>query len=95
MDHTFDVITAAEHDRLQALFEPFAQAVRELVDAGVRTEVDSHTIAQATAAVEAVTASLRREQRDGPQAMLHAVTGKPVVWANPVVGLRNALAPPW
>ncbi len=94
MKHTFDVITAAEHDRLEALYEPFAQAMRELVDAGVRTEVDPQTIAEATAAVEAVTASLRREQRDGPHAVLHAETNRPVVWANPVVGLRNALAPP-
>ncbi len=94
MNHTFDVITAAEHDRLEALYEPFARAMRELVDAGVRTEVDPQTIAEATAAVEAVTASLRREQRDGPHAMLHAETNRPVVWANPVVGLRNALAPP-
>lgn len=94
MQHTFDVISAAEHDRLEAVYEPFARAMRELVDAGVRTQVDPQTIADATAAVEAVTASLRREQRDGPHAMLHAETNRPVVWANPVVGLRNALAPP-
>lgn len=94
MNRTFDVITAAEHDRLEALYEPFAQAVRGLVDAGVRTRVDPQTIGEATAALEAITASLRHEQRDGPQAMLHADTRRPVVWSNPVVGLRNALAPP-
>ena len=78
MQHTFDVISAAEHDRLEAVYEPFARAMRELVDAGVRTQVDPQTIADATAAVEAVTASLRREQRDGPHAMLHAETNRPV-----------------
>ena len=94
MTFTFDVITAAEHDRLEAVYEPFAQAIRELIDAGVRTKVDSQTIAEATAAIEAITATLRREQRDEPYAMRHADTGKPVVWTNPVVGLRNAMAPP-
>lgn len=94
MDYPSDVIAAAEHDRLQALYEPLTRAVRDLVDAGVRTGVDEDTIADATAAIEAVTATLRTEQRDGTQTMRHAETGRPVVWANPVVGLRNALAPP-
>lgn len=94
MDYTFDVISADEHDRLQALYEPLTNAVRDLVDASIRSGVADDSIGRATAAIEAVTETLRREQRDGPQAMRHAETGRPVVWANPVVGLRNALAPP-
>jgi acyl-coenzyme A thioesterase PaaI-like protein len=94
MTYPFDVISADEHDRLQALYEPLTRAVRELVDAGIRSGVDAATVGKATAAIEAVTDMLRHEQADGPRAMLHADTGRPVVWANPVVGLRNALAPP-
>lgn len=94
MQHTFDVISAAEHDRLEALYEPFGRAVRDLVDAAVRTKVGAQDIVEATAALEAITASLRRDQREEPQALLHAETQRPVVWTNPVVGLRNALAPP-
>ncbi|MGV0744558.1 PaaI family thioesterase [Mycolicibacterium sp. XJ870] len=94
MDYTFDVIAADEHDRLTALYEPLTRAVRELVDAGIRSGADEATIAGATQTIEAVTEALRREQPDRPQAMRHAETGRPVVWANPVVGARNALAPP-
>lgn len=94
MNPTFDIVTADEHDRLQALYEPLAQAVRGLLDASIRTGADADAIAEATTAIEAVTESLRREQRDGPMAMIHGETGRPVVWANPVVGLRNAVAPP-
>ncbi|MGV9802031.1 PaaI family thioesterase [Mycobacterium sp. NPDC003449] len=94
MGYPYDVISAAEHDRLAGLYEPFARAIRELVDVGVRTEVDPQTIAEATAAVEAISESLRRDQSERARVMVHAETGKPVVWANPVIGLRNAVAPP-
>lgn len=94
MDFTFDVISGAEHDRLQALHEPLAQSVRNLIEASIRTGVDEVTIANATTAIDAVAATLRAERHDESPRLRHAETGRPVVWANPVVGLRNALAPP-
>ena len=54
MDFSFDEITAVEHDRLQALYGPLAQAVRRLIDAGIRTDADEETIRDAQSAIEAV-----------------------------------------
>ena len=40
MDFTFEAISAAEHDRLQALYAPLTEAVRRLDEAGIRTGAD-------------------------------------------------------
>ena len=93
-DFPFDVISADEYDRLRDLHGPLTNAVRELIDAGIRTDVDATTVQQAQAAIEAVTRSLRGVQRDQTSTLRHAGTGKPLAWSNPAVGLRNAIAPP-
>jgi hypothetical protein len=41
-----------------------------------------------------VTATLEREQRRATSTLRHEATGRPLAWANPAVGLRNAIAPP-
>ena len=92
MDFTFEAISAAEHDRLQALYAPLTQAVRRLIQAGVRTGEDEETIREAQTAIEAVVQKLEGTVDEGlPR---HAVNGRPVVWGNPVTGFRNAVAPP-
>lgn len=88
------LIDAAEFDRLQQLYGPLAQAVRELIDATVRTVADEATIAAATAAVESVTASLAPLDTDGRHFLRHADTGRPLLFTNPAVGQRNPIAPP-
>ena len=88
-----DVISAEEFDRLQDLYGPLAEAVRELIDATVRTGADEGAIAAATAAVRAVTESLR-PLNDGWQPLRHAETGRPVLFTNPAAGWRNPIAPP-
>lgn len=90
----FTEISADEHDRQQALYGPLAAAVRKLVDASIRTGADDDTIRAAQAAIEAVTETLEQQRYDGPRTMRHADTGKPVTWADPAIGLRNAIAPP-
>lgn len=94
MNLSFTEISADEHERQRDLYGPLTAAVRQLVDASLRTGVDGDTIREAQAAIEAVVATLEQHQDDGPRAMRHAVTGKPVTWADPAIGLRNALAPP-
>ena len=69
-------------------------AIRELIDAGIRTDVDDDTVHEARAAIEAVTARLRGTQRATTSTRRHADTGRPLAWSNPAVGLRNAIAPP-
>lgn len=93
-DWPFDVIGAQDYERLRALYEPLTQAIRDLVDAGIRTGVDDDTIAAAQRAIEAVTATLTTRRHDRTHTLRHADTGRPLAWANPAVGLRNALAPP-
>jgi hypothetical protein len=88
------VISAAEFDRLQGLYGPLAEAVRELIDATVRTNADERTVTDATAAVRAVTDSLRPLNDHGWQALRHADTGRPLLFTNPAAGWRNPIAPP-
>lgn len=90
----FDLISADEYERQRALHEPLTQAIRELIDAGIRTGVDESTVREAQAAIEAATAMLRSTQRDETSTLRLADTGRPLAWANPAVGLRNAIAPP-
>src|SRR5690349_21134553 len=49
-------VSSAEVDRMRAVYEPLAGAVRELIDATIRTEVDADTVAVITDQIEAATA---------------------------------------
>ncbi len=95
MDFTFEAITAEEYDRQRNSYEPLIDALRRLIDVGIHTEVDEATAAEALRHLEAATALLEQQQRSaGRSTLRHADTGRPVAWANPAVGLRNAIAPP-
>lgn len=89
-----DDITPEELERQRALYGPFTQSVRELLDATIRTTVDDDEIRAAQAEVEAITERLRKEQLDGPYGVRFGSTGRGRPWGNTVVGLRNAAAPP-
>jgi acyl-coenzyme A thioesterase PaaI-like protein len=94
MDFGFDVISAEEYERQRELYGPLTEAVRKLIGAGIRTEVDEDTVRQAESAIEAATEMLERKQRTVPSTLRHEGTGRPLAWANPAIGLRNAIAPP-
>ncbi|WP_343600719.1 PaaI family thioesterase [Mycobacterium sp.] len=87
-------MSMAEHDRLTALYRPLTDAVRDLIDATLRTTADQDTIGDARTAIEVVTRRLRSRQVDEPLGVRHVVDGRPLAWGNAVVGLRNPLAPP-
>lgn len=93
MDFSFTTVTAEEYDRLCALYEPLTQSLRRLIDAGIRTGVDEATLRDAQATMDALAETLERTQRE-TTTLRHAGTGRPLAWANPAVGLRNAIAPP-
>jgi acyl-coenzyme A thioesterase PaaI-like protein len=82
-----------DYERQRTYFEPFTHAVRDLLDATIRTEVDEDVIREAQATVEAVTARLRAEQIDGAYGVRMNAEGRSRSWGNPVVGLRNPIAP--
>src|SRR3712207_6765476 len=89
-----DDISEEELERQKSLYGPFAQAVRELVDATIRTTVDDDEIRDVQAEVEALTKRLRTRQLDGPYGVRFGGSGRGRPWGNTVVGLRNACAPP-
>ncbi len=91
---SFDVITDEEYQRQCAVYEPFTDAVRRLIEAGIRTGVDAETLAGAQAEIEAIVDRLLAVQKPVPSIVRLADTGRPLSYANPTVGLRNAIAPP-
>ena len=92
IDFSFEEISAAEHDRLQAMYSPLTDSVRRLIQAGIQSGADEATIREAQSLVEAAVERLGGT-RDSDQVRL-AVGQRPVVWGNPVTGFRNAIAPP-
>ena len=90
----YEVMSADEHDRLAALYGPLTDDVRELIRLALRTDADPDSIDAARTAIGAANDVLRSRQRDELQVVRHAVGGRPVVWGNAVIGLRNAIAPP-
>jgi acyl-coenzyme A thioesterase PaaI-like protein len=93
-DFPFDVISDEEYAHERATYEPFTDAVRRLIDAGIRTGVDAATVAEARAAIDAVTEKLQSVQHTSTTTLRHEGTGRPLAYANPAVGMRNAIAPP-
>lgn len=89
-----DEITEDELERQRALYGPFTDAVRDLLDATIRTEVDDDEIRAVQVEVEALAARLRSRQIEGAYGVRFTAGGRGRPWGNPVVGLRNAAAPP-
>ena len=94
MDHGLDVVSAEEFSRQQASYQPLTDSLRRLINAGIQTAADEDTVRQALDHLAAATDLLERDQRSTASTLRHAETGRPVVLANPAVGLRNAIAPP-
>jgi hypothetical protein len=90
----YEVMSTDEHDRLAALYGPLTDDVRELIRLALRTDADPDSVDAARTAIRAANDVLRSRQRDESQLVRHAVEGRPVVWGNAVIGLRNAIAPP-
>lgn len=89
-----DDIPTAEVDRREAVTRPLADAVRELVDATIRTTVSDDEVEQVRLEVEALVDRLRAEQLPGPAGVRFNSEARAWNWGNAVVGERNAIAPP-
>jgi Thioesterase superfamily len=90
----YEEMSADEHDRLAAIYGPLTDDVRELIQAALRTDADHDSIDAARAAIRTATDVLRSKERDETQVVRYSLGGRPVVWSNAVIGLRNAIAPP-
>lgn len=87
-------IGADESEQLLARYGPLAEAVRELIDATIRTQADDATMREATTQVRQVTERLRDGILSDAPGMRYVVDGRPLAWGNAVIGLRNPIAPP-
>jgi acyl-coenzyme A thioesterase PaaI-like protein len=87
-------VSAAEIDRMRTVYGALAESVRELIDATIRTEVDADAVAAVKAEIDAATARLRSKQCDGPFGVRFTTGGDRMAWGNPVIGIRNPMAPP-
>lgn len=87
-------LSTEEVDRQEELYGGLADAVRALLELTLTVEAPASDVAAAQAAVEAVTASLRARQSDGPLGVRHNGRGRTWSWGNAVIGPRNATAPP-
>jgi acyl-coenzyme A thioesterase PaaI-like protein len=93
VEFTVQNLNGEEVERLRGVFGPFTDSVRDLIDATIRTEVDADVVATAKAEIDAITARLRSAQLDGPFGVRLSEGGQ-MPWGNPVIGLRNPIAPP-
>ncbi|MGV0791088.1 PaaI family thioesterase [Mycolicibacterium sp. XJ1819] len=94
MDFGFETISEQEYERQRALYTPLTDAVRRLIDAAIHTDAAAETVRDAQRRIEAVTELLERERGSERVPVRLEPSGRPVTWANPAVGLRNAIAPP-
>jgi acyl-coenzyme A thioesterase PaaI-like protein len=87
-------LTGTARDRRRAVVGDLGTALRELVDAAVRTEVDEAELAAVEAVVREQTARLRAVSREltGIAAVDDPEIGER--WYSPVYGPGNPLAPP-
>jgi len=87
-------ISVDESGRLVQRYGPLAQAVRDLIDATIRTQADDDTAREVTEQVQALTARLSAGNLSDSPGLRYVVDGRPLAWGNAVVGLRNPVAPP-
>lgn len=90
----WDPTPSAEIERIESAYAGLTGAVRDLVDATIRSTVELDEVEQARLEVEAVVARLRRSQVEGPAGVYFNDEGRSWNWGNTVVGKRNAFAPP-
>jgi acyl-coenzyme A thioesterase PaaI-like protein len=92
--YQMDETSLEELEAEREVYGPFTRAIRELVDVAIRTTASADEVRRAQAGIEEITASLRAGGMTGPYGVRFRTDGASRAWGNPVVGLRNSLAPP-
>ncbi|GFG75936.1 PaaI family thioesterase [Mycobacterium botniense] len=94
LEFTPENLSAADVERLRAVYEPLTRSVRALIDATIRTQVDFDVVAAAKAEIDSATARLQSKQLDGTFGIRYLSTGERMAWGNVAIGIRNPIAPP-
>ena len=89
-----DELSREEVEAERALYGPFTDSLRGLVDAAIRTTVADDEIRRAQVEIEAITERLRAAPMRTTYGVDLRTDGRGRAWGNAVVGLRNAVAPP-
>ncbi len=89
----FDDTSAEEVEQQRAVYEPFTNRLRELVDLGIRSEVDLASVSEAQLHLEAAIELLGQQTIEGGYG-IRIGDGFGRNWGNAIMGLRNAIAPP-
>jgi acyl-coenzyme A thioesterase PaaI-like protein len=76
------------------LYGSLTDSVRRLIDVTIRSEADHAAVMSAQRKIDAAVSELSTSLREGAFGVQHTDDGRPKVWGNAVIGLRNALAPP-
>lgn len=80
MDFELHDLPDDEIRRLAGLYGPLGAAVRELIDAAIRTEVDDDTIRETTTQIAELAATLRTKQIDGAFGVRYNSNGVGMAW---------------
>jgi acyl-coenzyme A thioesterase PaaI-like protein len=83
-----------EFERLSRHGGALAESVRDLVEAVIRSSVGNDELDDVRAEVERLTARLRVDEVRGSVGIQSSRSGQLRAWGNPVIGVRNPLAPP-
>jgi acyl-coenzyme A thioesterase PaaI-like protein len=90
----YEDVPTTDVDRREAVTSALAEAVRDLVDATIRTTVDDGEVERVRHEVAGLVERLRVSQVPGPAGVRYNSEGRSWHWGNAVVGARNAVAPP-
>ncbi len=93
-DVTRSEIDTSELRREELSYEELANAVRELIDATVRTKIGADDVNDLTAQIRAASAKLLADAHPANVGLLLCADGRRRSPSNPVSGRRNAFAPP-
>ena len=92
--HVTDDATPEELETERATYAPVAEVLRDLAEASLLTTVDQDVVGQALAKLREAHELLTRETEGESYGARFFSRGFTPPWGNPVVGLRNPLAPP-
>lgn len=83
-----------DFSRLEAVYRPLADSIRQLIDISIRTEAAPETVAAARAKIDSAAEELSGSLQPGSFGVRLTPDGQTVAWGNVVIGLRNPVAPP-
>lgn len=81
-------------NREETVWGPFAEAVRQLVDACVTSAAEDDAVRDALGDVRSALSRIGETRHEKTFGLTYGPVGRRRQWGNPVIGLRNPIAPP-